>query len=82
MAELKFKDKTTKEWDDIVDAWHNDTETKLSLQEYMGLNDIEFFRYVHNISDENLSDGEVMEEGAKRARQARVGCILNQLFNM
>ena len=40
----KFLDKTMDEWDDIVDKWNEDKDTKLTLPEYMDLNEIEFLR--------------------------------------
>lgn len=76
----KFLDKTMDEWDDIVDKWNEDKDTKLTLPEYMDLNEIEFLRYVHNITDSNLTDAEVKAEASKESREAVVGLTLMEMF--
>lgn len=73
----KFFDKTMDEWDDIVDKWHEDKTTKLTLPEYMGLNEIEFLRYMHNITDPNLTAEEVEEEASRRTLE-----IVNSITTM
>ena len=77
----KFLDKTMEEWDDIVEKWHNDETIKVSLPEYMELNDVEYMRYVHNITDPMLSDENVFEEAGKRTREAVVGLTLMEMFS-
>lgn len=76
----KFLDKTMDEWDDIAEQWHNDKSTNISLSEYMGLNEVEYTKYVHNITEPNLSNEEVYEEAGKRAREATVGLTLTEMF--
>ena len=76
----KFFYKTMDEWDDIVDKWHEDKNTEQTLQEYMGLNEIEFLRYLHNITDPNLTDEEVEAEASKKGREAMVGLTLMEIF--
>lgn len=76
----KFLDKTMDEWDDIAAQWHNNDSTTLSLQDYMELNEIEYMRYLHNITDSNLTDEEVRDEAGKRCREAVVGLTLSELF--
>lgn len=78
----KFTDKTMDEWDDIVEQWHNDTETKLSLREYMGLNEVEFLRYAQNIPDPSLDDDGVRAEAARLGRQAMVGLTIMEMLNL
>lgn len=69
----KFLDKTMDEWDDIAEEWHNDESITLSLKDYMGLNEIEYLRYVHSITDPDLTDEQVIEEAGRRTREAVVG---------
>lgn len=69
----KFLDKTMDEWDDMAEEWHNDPTIELSLREYMELNEIEYLRYVHNITNPNLTDEQVIEEAGRRTREAVVG---------
>lgn len=78
----KFSDKTMDEWDDIVEKWHNDTETELSLREYMGLNEVEFLRYAQNIPDPSLDDESVRAEAARLGRQAMVGLTIMETLNL
>lgn len=77
----KFLDKTMDEWDDIAEQWHNDDTIEVPLSEYMGLNEVEYMRYVHNITEPNLSDEEVFEEAARRTREAVVGLTLAEMFD-
>ena len=49
------------EWDDIAEQWHNNEAIEVSLPEYMGLNEVEYMRFVHNITEPNLSDEEIFE---------------------
>lgn len=77
----KFLDKTTDEWDDIVEKWHNDESIEVSLPEYMGLDEVEYLKYVHNITDPNISDEEVLEEAGRRTREAVVGLTMQEIFD-
>lgn len=77
----KFLDKTIDEWDDIVEQLHNDESTDMPLADYMGLNEVEYAKYVHNITDANLSNEEVFEEAGRRTRAAVVGLTILELFN-
>ena len=77
----KFLDKTMDEWDDIAEQWHNDESIEMSLSEYMGLNEVEYMRYVHNITEPNLSDEEVFEKAGRRTREAVVGLTLTEIFD-
>lgn len=77
----KFLDKTMDEWDNIVEQWHNDESIEISLAEYMGLNEVEYMRYVHNITEPNLSNEEVYEEAGRRTREAVVGLTLTEMFS-
>lgn len=78
----KFADKTMDEWDDIVEQWHKDTKTELSLREYMGLNEVEFLRYAQNIPDPSLDDESVRAEAARLGRQAMVGLTIMETLNL
>jgi len=37
---------TFKDMDELVTKWHNDRHTKLTLQQYLGMNDIQFQRFI------------------------------------
>ena len=39
-------DKTEDEWDNLVDSWHNGAGGDKSLQEYLGLDDEEYLKYM------------------------------------
>jgi len=77
----KFLDKTMDEWDDIAEQWHNNESIEISLPEYMRLNEVEYMRYVHNITEPNLSDEEIFEEAGRRTREAVVGLTLKEMFD-
>lgn len=77
----KFLDKTMDEWDAIVEQWHNDDSIEVSLSEYMGLNEVEYMRYTHNITEPNLSSEEVFKEAGRRTREAVVGLTLTEMFD-
>ena len=78
----QFLDKPIEEWDRLVEAWHSDESTTLSLPEYMGLNEVEYMRYVHHITEPNLSDEEVLIEATKRTRQAVVGLTIQEILDI
>jgi len=37
---------TSKDMDDFVSSWHSDKHTKLTLQQYLGMSDKQFFRFI------------------------------------
>jgi hypothetical protein len=45
--ELKVEDKTLKEWNDLVEEWHNDWSTDETLEEHLGLSEPEYNRFMH-----------------------------------
>lgn len=53
----------------------------MPLADYMGLNEVEYAKYVHNITDANLSDEEVFKEAGQRTREAVLGLTILELFN-
>lgn len=65
---IKYLDKTPDEWDDLVDKWHEDKTITCSLQEYLGLNDIEYRKFVFGIDDKDISDTDVMEKSSEIIR--------------
>lgn len=76
----KFLNKTMEEWDDIAEQWHNDESIEVSLAEYMGLDEVEYMKYLHNITAPNISDEEVFEKAGRRTREAVVGLTLAEMF--
>lgn len=76
----KYTDKTIEEWEDIVEEWHNSPQIEQSLPEYMDLNEIEYLKFVHNITDDTLSDEEVREKATQCTREAVVGLTLLEIF--
>lgn len=77
----KFLDKTIDEWDEIVEQWHNDESIEMPLIEYMGLDEVEYLKYVHNITDPNVSEEEVFEITGKQAREAVVGLTIMEMLD-
>lgn len=65
----KFLDKDIEEWNDIVEEWHNSTSEK-TLQEYMELDDLEFQKYLYNITDKNVTPEEVEQIASKEIHEA------------
>lgn len=65
---IKYLDKTPDEWNDLVDKWHEDKTITCSLQEYLGLNDIEYRKFVFGIDDKDISDTDVMEKSSEIIR--------------
>ena len=57
----KYIDKTQEEWDALIDKWHTTDDIKCSLQEYLELDDIEYLRLIHNITDPTVSDEDVLK---------------------
>ena len=76
----KFSDKTIEEWDNMVEQWHNDESIESSLAVYMWLDEVEFMRYIHNITEQYVTDEEVVEEAGRRTREAVVGLTLMEIF--
>lgn len=64
----RYLDKTISEWDDLVEKWHTDATIKCTLQEYLELDDIEYLKYAHGITDENISDEEVLKMSSETAK--------------
>lgn len=56
---MKYTDKTDEEWDEIVEKWHTDTSITKTLPEYMGLDDEQYLRFVHNIRNDTLNNEDV-----------------------
>ena len=75
----KFLDKT-QEWDDLIEQWHSDETPKMSLSEFLGLNETEYLRPVHDIDTPDLYPAEVLEESRKRTAQAVVGLTIQEMF--
>lgn len=61
----KYLDKTKQEWEDLTEKWHTDPTISCSLQEYLGLDDIEFLKFAHGIDTENISDEEVVKRSSE-----------------
>lgn len=61
----KYLDKTEQEWEDLTEKWHTDPTISCSLQEYLGLDDIEFLKFAHGIDTENISDEEVVKRSSE-----------------
>ena len=76
-----FLDKTIDEWDNIAEQWHSNEFIDMPLEDYMGLNEVEYAKYVHNITDVNLSDEEVLEEAGRRTREAVAGLMILELLS-
>lgn len=66
----KYLDKTKAEWEELTEKWHGDTSITCSLQEYLGLNDIEYIKFAHGLDDENISNQEVLKKSSDIARNA------------
>lgn len=66
----KYLDKTKSEWEDLTEKWHSDKTITCSLQEYLGLNDIEYLKLAHAIDDKNISDAEVLKKSSEIAKDA------------
>lgn len=56
----KYIDKTQEEWDSLIDKWHTD-DIKCTLQEYLELDDIEYLRLIHNVTDPNVSKEDILK---------------------
>lgn len=57
----KFTDKTMDEWDDLIELWHNSTNIEETLQEFLGLDDMEYLKMMHQITDDTLTYEEVID---------------------
>lgn len=75
----KFLDKSMEEWEDMVEQWHNDESLDCSLKEYMGLNDIEYLKFTHNITDEDISDEEVLERSKSIVKDAVTELVIKPM---
>lgn len=64
----KYLDKTPEQWDKLVEQWHTDASIECSLQEFLELDDIEYMKYTLGISDEELSDEDVLKKSSDIAR--------------
>lgn len=64
----KYLDKTSEEWDDLVDKWHSDNKISCSLQDYLELDDIEFLKLAHGINEKDISDEEVLKKSSEIAK--------------
>ena len=69
------------EWDEMVVQWHNDESIDVPLAKYMGLNEVEYLKYVHNITDPNVSEEEVFEIAGQQTREAVVGLTIMEMFD-
>jgi len=65
----KYIDKTQEEWDALIDKWHTTDDIKCSLQEYLELDDIEYLRLIHNITDPTVSDEDVFKISRNTAKE-------------
>lgn len=65
----KYLDKTKQEWEDLTEKWHTDPTISCSLQEYLGLDDIEFLKFAHGIDAENISDEEVVKRSSEICKE-------------
>ena len=52
----KYLVKRADEWDLLTENWLEDETITCSLQEYLGLNDIEYRKFVFGIDDKDVSD--------------------------
>ena len=64
----KYLDKTPDEWELLTEKWHEDETITCSLQEYLGLNDIEYRKFVFGIDDKDVSDTDVIEKSSEIIR--------------
>lgn len=79
----KFLDKTQEQWDELVDEWHTDETITCSLQEYLKLNDIEFLKFGHGITDENITDEEALKKSNMIAKDVVTELVIKpQLENV
>lgn len=65
---MKYTDKTDDEWDDLIEKWHNDPDIKITLNEYLGLDDEQYQRLAFGIRDDSLSYEEVLKISGKVCR--------------
>lgn len=65
---MKYTDKTDDEWDDLIEEWHNDPDTTITLKEYLGLDDEQYQRLAFGIRDDSLSYEEVLKISGKVCR--------------
>lgn len=65
---IKYLDKTPDEWELLTEKWHEDKTITCLLQEYLGLNDIEYRKFVFGIDDKDISDTDVMEKSSEIIR--------------
>lgn len=65
---IKYLDKTPDEWELLTEKWHEDKTITCSLKEYLGLNDIEYRKFVFGIDDKDISDTDVMEKSSEIIR--------------
>lgn len=64
----KYLDKTPDEWELLTEKWHEDETITCQLQEYLGLNDIEYRKFVFGIDDKDISDTDVIEKSSEIIR--------------
>ena len=64
----KYLDKSSEEWEDLVNKWHSDNTISCSLQDYLELDDIEFLKFAHGIDDKDISDEGVLKKSSEIAK--------------
>lgn len=46
-SKVKYLDKTNEEWDSLVEYWHTEYLGNLGLQEYLGMDDTEYTKFLY-----------------------------------
>lgn len=64
----KYSDRSPKEWEDLTEKWHSDPTIQCSLQQFLGLSDIEYLRFAHGIG-EDVPDEEVTKNSSEITRE-------------
>ena len=73
---MKYTDKTDDEWDDLVEQWHT-SDTKISLENFLQLDNFEYRKMVFGIRDDSIT-----EEELSKYQKDLVTFIVNDIKNI
>lgn len=65
---MKYEDRTPEEWYDLIDEWHK-SDSSLSLEDFLQLDDVNYTRLLWDIRDTTLTDDEVYELSKNKAQE-------------
>ena len=76
----KYLDKTEPEWNELIKQWHKNSSISCSLQEYLGLNDVEYLKLVHGIDAQDITNTQVSERASEIVKDVVTELVIKPSF--